>query len=51
MLSWGKQTWGSTTTGWGGEYYLDVASVMGLTGVKFLHISWLAVLQQYLMLH
>ena len=33
-VSWGKQTWGSATTGWGGEYYLQVADVMGLTGVS-----------------
>ena len=33
-VSWGKQTWGSATTGWGGEYYLQVADVMGLTGLS-----------------
>jgi len=33
-VSWGKQTWGSATTGWGGEYFLQVESVMGLTGVS-----------------
>jgi len=33
-VSWGKQTWGSATTGWGGEYYLEVADVMGLTGLS-----------------
>jgi len=33
-VSWGKQTWDSATTGWSGEYYLEVADVMGLTGVS-----------------
>jgi len=34
-VSWGYQTWGSEATGWGGEYYLTPADVMGLTGVSF----------------
>ena len=33
-VSWGKQTWGSAITGWGGEYYLPVTDVMGLTGIS-----------------
>jgi len=32
-VGWGYQTWGSDSTGWGGEYYLAPADVMGLTGV------------------
>ena len=33
-VSWGKQTWDSATTGWGGSYFLQVADVMGLTGLS-----------------
>ena len=32
-VGWGKQTWDSAITGWGGEYFLVPADVMGLTGV------------------
>ena len=31
-VNWGIQTWGGNT--WGGEYILDVADVMGLTGLS-----------------